>query len=134
MQNTLVDTGFLIGLFNRNDKHHSAATSFLESKQSGQLLTTWPCVTESCFFLDEERKVGLLEFIALEHLVVMDIDATGLSDMQGAIAKYGERVDLADASLVWLANKTGVNDIFTIDRKDFDVYRLDDGKYFNVVP
>ena len=38
--------------------------------------------------------------------------------------KYAERpMDLADASLVWLANRSGVTDIIAIDRADFAVHR-----------
>ena len=39
-------------------------------------------------------------------------------------------MDLADASLVWLAEKTGVTDIITIDRADFAVYRTSKRKSF----
>ena len=37
-------------------------------------------------------------------------------------------MDLADASLLWVAQQTGVLDILTIDVKDFSVYRLPNGK------
>ncbi len=38
--------------------------------------------------------------------------------------KYADRpMDLADASLVWLANASEVTNIITIDRADFAVYR-----------
>jgi len=40
-------------------------------------------------------------------------------------------MDLADASLVWLADETGVRDIVTFDERDFSVYRLSDGRRFN---
>jgi predicted nucleic acid-binding protein len=42
-------------------------------------------------------------------------------------------MDLADASLVWLANKTDITDIITIDRADFAVYRTRKRKAFRNV-
>lgn len=55
--------------------------------------------------------------------------------MQG-IADLMERyadlpMDLADASLVWLADEAGVRDIATFDERGFSVYRLSGGKRFN---
>jgi hypothetical protein len=39
--------------------------------------------------------------------------------------KYANRpMDLADASLLRVAEREGLRKIFTIDRKDFAVYRL----------
>jgi predicted nucleic acid-binding protein len=58
-------------------------------------------------------------------------DLPGLSTM---LRKYADRpMDLADASLVWLANATGVTDIITIDRADFAVYRTAKRKAFKNV-
>ncbi len=45
--------------------------------------------------------------------------------------KYADRpMDLADASLVWLANRSNITDIITIDRADFAVYRTEKRKAF----
>ena len=39
--------------------------------------------------------------------------------------KYQDRpMDLADASLVVLAEERGLRDIFTLDQEDFHIYRL----------
>jgi predicted nucleic acid-binding protein len=37
-------------------------------------------------------------------------------------------MDLADATLVLLAGRTGVSEILTIDRPEFDSYRTRDGR------
>jgi uncharacterized protein len=42
-------------------------------------------------------------------------------------------MDLADASLVALAEDQRLRDVFTLD-SDFRVYRLPDGQAFNLVP
>jgi predicted nucleic acid-binding protein len=44
-------------------------------------------------------------------------------------------MDLADASLVWLAGAVGLFDIVTLDDRDFTVYRTAAGKPFrNLLP
>jgi len=51
--------------------------------------------------------------------------------------RYTERprteMDLADASLVWLAGETGVTTIMTQDVRDFSCYRLPDGRSFTIL-
>jgi hypothetical protein len=39
-------------------------------------------------------------------------------------------MDLADASLYWLAVETGITEIMTVDVADFSRYRLPDGRAF----
>jgi len=36
-------------------------------------------------------------------------------------------MDLADASLLWLASESGLREVLTIELKDFARYRLPDG-------
>ena len=43
-------------------------------------------------------------------------------------------MDFADATHVLLAEKTGVMEVFTIDRRDFEVYRTRTGRRFRLVP
>ncbi len=42
--------------------------------------------------------------------------------------QYGDLpMDLADASLLWLAQQSGIRSIATLDRRDFGVYCLPGG-------
>lgn len=51
--------------------------------------------------------------------------------MLALLQKYRDRpMDLANASLVVLAGRLGVAEILTIDRADFDVYRLAGNRRF----
>jgi len=44
------------------------------------------------------------------------------------------RPQLADAALVYLAEREGIETIFTLDRRDFSVYRLANKRGFRIVP
>jgi len=52
--------------------------------------------------------------------------------MQQCSRQAKREMDLADASLYWLANETGVTDILTTDIADFSRYRLPDGQAFTL--
>jgi predicted nucleic acid-binding protein len=43
-------------------------------------------------------------------------------------------MDLADAALVRVAEREGVHRIFTLDRRDFSVYRPKGVGRFNILP
>ncbi len=41
---------------------------------------------------------------------------------------------LADASLIHLAEREGIRTIFTLDRRDFSIYRLKDNRALTLLP
>ncbi len=43
-------------------------------------------------------------------------------------------MDLADATLVALADALNVSNVFTLDHKDFSVYRFQQKKQFTLIP
>ena len=131
MRSIIVDTEPLVALFHARDQHHEAAKAVLESSPA-VLVTTWPVITEACHFLGQAGKRALLTFIRrgalrLETLSVEDVP--GLDDL---LARYA-RMDFADATLVLIAEKTGITEIFTIDRRDFEAYRTPSGRRFKLL-
>ena len=74
-------------------------------------------------------QIGFLRWADAGGLNVVELHESALA----VLADWKERyldlpMDLADASLIWIAQQTGVLDILTIDLKDFSVYRLPNGK------
>ena len=130
MQSILADAGPLIALFRAKDTYHECSRRFMDGNKR-PLVTTWPVVTEVCHFLNAKGKSNLLTWIRRGGLRLHSIEEHDLPAIQSLIEKYDERIDLADASLVWLAAKIKVFDIITIDREDFSVYRAANGKHFH---
>ena len=128
-QKLLVDTGPLIALFVARDKHHRRAVEFTKSC-TATLFTTWPVVTEACFMLNARGKAALIAMIDSPALHVEDLKAADLGRLRELVEKY-PRMDLADASLIVLAEYLGVVDIVTIDRTEFEaIYRTKAGHSF----
>ena len=43
-------------------------------------------------------------------------------------------MELADAALVRVAERDGITTVFTVDRRDFEVYRIHGRKRFRLIP
>lgn len=123
----IADTGFWLALANRKDRHHEVARQRLESLEEG-LVTTWPVVTETCYLLLErlgpasvQRYVHSFAGGAFDVFDLRREDAPKIAEL---IAKYADLpMDLADASLVILAEHLGHGRILSTDQRDFHAYR-----------
>jgi uncharacterized protein len=141
--NVLADSGPLGALFNRRDRHHKRALEFFRSHGAAlRCHTTWEVVSEVTYFLDfsAAAQADFLLWLHAGHvrglIRIVALDPTDLPGLAALVLKYSDRpMDLADASLVWLANQIDLTDIITIDRADFSVYRTAKRKAFrNVFP
>lgn len=136
MQSVLIDSGPLIALFAVDDKHHRRFDDqvSLLARDGLRLLTTWPCVVEASYLLAAPQRYEMLRWIELGGAVVYPFEPHHLGDMIKWMRQYSRKtkreMDLADASLCWLAIETGVTDIMTTDVGDFSRYRLPNGKAF----
>lgn len=98
------------------------------------LVTTWLVVTEAWHLLSDPARLAMMRWINSGGAAVFELGADSGKRMLALLEKYRDRpMDVADASLVVLAERTGVNEILTIDRADFDVYRLPGGRRFDQV-
>lgn len=132
----LVDAGPLVAIMNRRDRDHDICVGVLKKIQR-PLLSTWMPITEAMFLLDfsSDAQNALLEMIERGFLTILEISALDLPAIRTLIKKYGDQpMDFADATLVHVAMREGLYDIFTLDRRDFGVYRLRRGKSFTVLP
>jgi len=130
----IVDTGFWIALADRNDDTHGAAVSALRAVREG-LITTWPVVTETCHLLASRlAPSAAIEFVRRgqeEAFEIFDLRLSHLPRIEALMNKYEDLpMDLADASLVILAEELGSGRILSTDRRDFRTYRWKNRKPF----
>jgi predicted nucleic acid-binding protein len=139
VRSCLIDSGPLIALFAVDDRHHARFDALVkeESVRGLRLLTTWPCVVEASYLLEIPQRFEMLKWVELGGVVVYPFDPAHLSDMVRWMRRYSEagkrEMDLADASLYWLAVESGVTDIMTVDVTDFSRFRLPRGKAFTLL-
>jgi len=132
----LIDTGPLVAIFLRTEQHHEICVEQLRTVKP-PLLTCWPVITEAAWLLRRSRTAiqqllgafnsGLLRLLSLEQDAVPWIAAF--------LHKYRSLgPDLADAALVYLAERDGIDTVFTLDRRDFSVYRLAGNRRLELLP
>ena len=134
---TLTDTGPLVGIIDKDDKHHSACIAELPQLDSPMVMP-WPCFTEAMYLLGEalghSGQDELWKLLGKGSLVIHVSSQAERTRMRELMAKYKDTpMDLADASLVAAAEVLGVRRIFTVD-SDFVVYRLLGKQSFEIVP
>ena len=134
----LTDAGPLIALIDRGEPDHGVCVACL-ARLTGPMLTTWPAFTEAMYLLAEaggwRAQEALWSLVKQGDLEIALQGAEHYQRMQALMRKYQDRpMDLADASLVCLAEQRGVRDIFTLDRQDFHIYRLHGRQTFHLWP
>lgn len=130
----IADTGFFIALANRKDEDHEPAVSALRSLREG-LITTWPVITETSHLLATRLGTqALLSFVSSARagaFSVFDLHATHWPRIEALMRRYADLpMDLADASLVLLAEERDDGRILSTDRRDFRTYRWKTRKPF----
>jgi predicted nucleic acid-binding protein len=122
----LVDTGPLVALFDPQDAEHERCVKTLKGIREA-IATTIPVLTEA-FHMLGPASVGserLREFVDEGGMSVWFFDRAALTRAFELMEKYADHpMNLADASLVAAAEDLGARKVFTIDRNDFETYRV----------
>jgi len=130
----LADTGFFIALGNNRDRYHSRSIQVISTLRE-PLITTYPVITETSYLLARDAGLAVqFEFlteVANGTFPVFDLQSQHLSRMVELMRRYANLpMDLADASLVVLAEHLGHGRILTCDRRDFSIYRWNNNNLF----
>jgi len=123
----IVDTGFWLALLSQGDAYHEQALKVFKTLED-DLITTWQVMTETCYFL-LEREGPKAQTQFLDRLIGGDfqIFETKLDHaprMSQLMKQYADLpMDLADASLVIVAEHLDEGKILSADQRDFNTYR-----------
>jgi uncharacterized protein len=121
----LVDTGPLVALIHEDDNEHRICKdTFLTFSEP--LGTVWPVLTEALYLLNFswEAQNALWEMIQVGAVEISPLGTDDVDRMRELMRKYRDLpMDLADAALVRVAERERLRRIFTLDRRDFQIYR-----------
>jgi uncharacterized protein len=122
----LMDTGPLVALFDPQDGEHRRCVKTLQEIRE-PIATTTPVLTEA-FHMLGPSSVGsdrLREFVEQGGLSIWFFDRPALTRAFELMELYADHpMDLADASIVAAAEALDTRRVFTIDRNDFETYRV----------
>ena len=124
----LADSGFWIALGNRRDRHHAAALAALDRHSAEGFVSTWPVLTEVTHLLSARVSVtqclAFVDSIARGACEIPEPGSDALFRAHALMSRYRDLpMDLADASLVILAEDLGESRILSSDQRDFEGYR-----------
>ena len=125
MRGVLVDAGPLVALIDRGDEHHQRCVDALRGIRD-PLMTVWPAVTEAMYLLGPSwpAQAALWEMVESEAVALLPLDGDDVPRMAELMRKYKDLpMDLADAALVRVAERERIRHVFTLDQRDFRVYR-----------
>ncbi len=132
----LVDTGPLVAILDDQDAHHEACVHVLAVLDS-PLYTCWPVITEAAWLLRHSPRAvrRLLDSIDTPFVKLLSLEGPESQPIAEVLEKYQSiRPQLADATLVYLAGRERIETIFTLDRRDFSIYRTSRGRSFRLLP
>lgn len=132
----LVDTGPLVALLSERDQHHAACVAASKTLR-GPFFTSWAVITEATYLLKGCQSAGekLLSRVRDSRLRILQLTADDVDGMSGILTKYGDQgLDFADSTLMHLAEREGIESVFTVDQRHFSVFRTAQGNRLILVP
>jgi predicted nucleic acid-binding protein len=122
----LIDAGPLVALVDADDQHHAKCVAALKELRE-PLATIWPPLVEAMYLLSDlpTAHSALCEMLERGAVLLLPLDSNDIPRIRELMRKYANRpMDLADASLLRVAEREGLRKVFTVDRRDFSVYRI----------
>jgi len=132
----VADTGPLVAIVRKREKAHKKCSAALKVIRP-PMLTCWPILTEAAWLLRKEpggfkALAGMLDSGLIR---LAPLDETAIPWIVAFLDRYASaRPDLADAALMYLAEREGIDTVFTLDRRDFSIYRTTDGRALSIIP
>src|SRR5215470_9604783 len=127
---TLLDTGPLVAAADRSDKHHVVCSELPGelARGRGRLLVPSPVIVEVCWLVEKFRgpsaEADFLELVSSGELELVDVTRADVRRMAEIVRQYADLpVGVVDASVVALAERLGVSQVATLDRRHFSVIR-----------
>jgi predicted nucleic acid-binding protein len=122
----LLDTGAFVALIDRSEERHRDCVRVLEG-WTGAIVTSEAVLTETLHLLGPgwRARGACLEFVLREAVQLIPSSIESLRRVAELMEKYADLpMDYADATLVALAEELDTDQVFTLDRLDFSIYRL----------
>ena len=132
----LVDAGPLVALIHADDREHDRCKAVFESLNE-PMGTVWPALTEAMYLLGFSWRAQetAWELVESEAVRILPLEHADVPRMMELMRRYRDLpMDLADAALVRVAEREKLRRIFTIDRRDFEIYRPSRIGRFSIVP
>ncbi len=134
----MLDTGPLVALINHDDSRHDLCERTLQKlKGVASVYTVTSVFAEAFSLLPSNSRIvdslfGLLSAIDCKLVTLEPMDLVRAYEL---MRKYADLpMDFADCEIHIAAEKLSVDTIFTLDRRDFAIYRPKHVGNFRIIP
>ncbi len=139
MEKTLAvaDTGFVVALLNRSDAMHSiVATVYIQQKQ---ILLPQTVLAELAYLVGRNAGIAtvvvFLQGLSASRFSLVALTEQDVIRVAEILDEYADsRIDFVDASVMAIAERYGIKKIFTLDQRDFRLYRPQHCDNFEILP
>jgi uncharacterized protein len=133
----LLDTSGLWAALDKSQRHHEAAAEILREATAPLVLS--PFVLAELDYLLATRigphaALALLEDVSRGAYALAPFDSSDVNAARDVVARFGEDIGLADASIVVLAQRHKTNAVLTLDERHFRTLRGSGDKPFRLLP
>ena len=132
----LVDTGPLVAMFSEDDSQHKRCSDVLKTLRP-PLFTCWPVIAEAAWLLRQRPHSLYQLFDGFDEGVfsLLPLDADDLPAIAAIMRRYEDAgLQFADAALAYLAERENIRTVFTLDRPDFSIIRLNRNRALTLLP
>ncbi len=134
----LVDTNILVAAARPEDADHQRATELLRTLP-GPLLVPPTVIAEVCYLLHEwsgpASETAFLRSFGDDWLHLADLTTDDLARMAELTERYADLgLGGTDASIVAIAERMGIDQVATLDRRHFTVVRPNHVDAFTLLP
>jgi uncharacterized protein len=132
----LIDAGPMVAIVTRLDAHHQRCAVQL-TLLPAPLLTCWPAAAEAFYLVRQNQAAvaALFRGFAENVWAIAPIGHEALPWLEKFMKRYQNLgAQLADACLVYLAEREEIDTIFTLDHRDFSVYRYGKNRHLKIIP
>jgi predicted nucleic acid-binding protein len=132
----LVAGGPLVAILDSSHPHHRRCVSAWRELRE-PLGTVWPAIGQAVDLLRDVPRGpdGVWEILERRAVRLLPLGEDDASRMRELMAKYRRRrMGANHAALVSVAEREGLDTIFTFDDADFRAYRLGDRRRFRLIP
>src|SRR5262249_42555392 len=135
--NVLLDTGPLVGVLDRSEPDHDRTQKFIAGLRGARLVTTGAVVTDAFYFLSDvpNGPASLGSFLDASATEVREaFSGEAFAAAVRLMTKYADiPMDFPDATLVWIAELSGTDEILTLDRRGFSSFRFGRNRRFTLL-
>ena len=135
IERVLLDTGPLVALLHKRDSHHKRCVASIRSMRA-DLITCWPVITEAAWLLKSRPRElhEMMSRVGRGAYVLADLQRDAAWWIGDFLIRYAEqKAQLADAALMYLAEREGIRKVLTLDLRDFSIYRTTKGLALDLI-